>query len=231
MPESLRRVSLHDHVTRTLALRVIAGERIFPKEADLCSQLGVSRSILREAVKVLTDKGMLEVRPRAGTRARPRADWNLLDPDILCWQAQGRPGSAFLRDLCEVRLAIEPTAAGFAALRATPSELAAIEECILRRKDRSEDAVDLDLRFYTAVVAASQNPLFQQLSASIREPLRASLACTVRLEAYDALAREAHRGLFEAIRKRDPLKARVVAEEIVGLAMLAVEQVIREGAA
>ena len=229
--------NLHECVTRTLALRVIQAERaaeriVFPNEAGLCGQLGVSRSILREAIKVLEDKGMIEVRPRSGTRSRPRAEWNVLDPDILAWQAGLEPDAALLRDLCEVRLAIEPTASGFAALRSTPKELDLIEQCLEQREKRAataspEEAIDLDLRFQTAVVAASQNALFRQLNAIIREPFRAALSCTIRLHASVTLELEGHRALFEAIRRHDPLAARAASEEIVGLAMLAVEQVIR----
>lgn len=229
--------NLHTCVTRALALRVIQAERsaepvVFPNEAGLCGQLGVSRSILREAVKVLADKGMIEVRPRSGTRSRPRTEWNLLDPDILAWQAELAPDASLLRDLCEVRLAIEPTASGFAALRSTPEELRNLEDCLERRERRAgaasaEEAIDLDLQFQTALVAASHNALFQQLNAIIREPLRAALSCTVRLPAAVTLEIEGHRALFEAIRRRDPLGARAAADEIVGLAMLAVEQVIR----
>ena len=229
--------NLHDRVTRVLALRIIQAEQdseqlAFPNEAELCLQLGVSRSILREAVKVLTDKGMLDVRPRTGTRARPRACWNLLDRDILAWQAQLHPDPRFLRDLCEVRLAIEPTASGFAALRATPDEIETLAHCLEARESAAataspEQAIDLDLRFHTAVVEASHNPLFQQLSETIREPFRAALVYTTLLQASVALELEAYRTLFDAIRRRDPLAARAASEEIVGWAMLAVEQVIR----
>jgi GntR family transcriptional regulator, galactonate operon transcriptional repressor len=229
--------NLHARVTRALALRVMRAERsgehlLFPNEAGLCSQLGVSRSILRESIKVLVDKGILEVRPRSGTRARPRAEWNLLDPDILAWQAELEPDAGFMRDLCEVRLAIEPTASSFAALRALPGDLAAIEQCLKAREERAgradpEEAIDLDLRFQCAVVAASHNALFRNLNDIIREPLRAVLSYTVRLPASVALEAEGHRALFEAIRDRDPLAARTVSADLVGLAMLAVEQVIR----
>jgi GntR family transcriptional regulator, galactonate operon transcriptional repressor len=224
-------------VTRTLGLRVIeadrAAERIaFPNETDLCQQLGVSRTIVREAVKVLANKGMVDVRPRSGTRPRPRQEWHLLDPDILAWQAQVRPDARFLRNLCEVRLSIEPTAAGFAALRASQDELAGIEQCVARREagnavTHPEDAIELDLQFYMAVVSASHNVLFQQLSTTIRQPMRTALSYTVRLPASETLALEGHRALFEALGRRDPLGAREASEKIVGLAMLAVEQVIR----
>ena len=228
-----QRDSLHERVTRVLAVRVIETERSgqllsFPNEASICEQLGVSRSILREAVKVLADKGMLEVKPRSGTRARPRSHWNLLDPDILAWQARLQPDARFLRDLCEVRLAIEPTAAGFAALRAAVPEVAAIADCLERRERATtpDEAIDLDLDFQTSIIAASHNPLFRQLNAVVREPFRAALAYTVRLHASQALGLEADRRLLNAIQRRDPLGARSISEEIVGWAMIAVEQVI-----
>ena len=124
-----KRARLHDQVTRALALRVMeadtgSGGVPLPKESELSAQLGVSRTVLRESMKVLVDKGMVAIKQRAGTRTLPRSEWHLFDPDILAWQAEVHPAPAFLRELCEVRLAIEPTAAGFAALRATANELA-----------------------------------------------------------------------------------------------------------
>jgi len=235
------REKLHDRVTRALGLRVIEADRSaetasFPNETNLCQQLGVSRTILREAVKVLENKGMVEVRPRSGTKPRPRSEWHLLDPDILSWQAQMRPDARVLRDLCEVRLSIEPTASGFAALRASAGELTDIERCLTRRESvnaatQPDDAIDLDLEFYSTVVAASHNLLFQQLSATIRQPMRTALSYTVRLPASEALALEGHRAVFEALTRKDPIGAREASEKIVGLAMLAVEQVVRSEAA
>ena len=117
-------------------------------------------------------------------------------------------------------------------MRATSDELTGIEQCLQRRKATSgatdpDKATSLDLEFYTAVVAASHNLLFQQLSAMIREPLRAALSYTVRLRASETLALEGQNALFEALRRQDALGARTASEEIVGLAMLAVEQVVR----
>jgi DNA-binding FadR family transcriptional regulator len=230
--------NLHGRVTRALALQVIKAERnaqlvIFPNEAELCHQLGVSRSILREAIKVLQDKGMVEVRPRSGTRALPRSQWNQLDADILAWQSSLKPDPRFLRDLCEVRLAIEPVAAGFAALRASDAEIAAIRECFGRRlqivaADELEAAVEADLAYHRAVIAASHNPLFLQLNTTIRDPFRLALSYTLLLPASVALELDEYRKLTEAIEERHPLAAKRSAEEIVGFAMLAVEQVIRD---
>ena len=230
--------SLHERVTRALALQVIEAERnrqllAFPNESELCRQLGVSRSILREAVKVLEDKGMVQVRPRSGTRSLPRAQWNQLDADILAWQSSLKPDPQFLHDLCEVRLAIEPVAAGFAALRASEAEIVAIRECLGRRQqiiaaNDLEAAVEANLQYHTAVIVASHNPLFLQLNTTIRDPFRVALSYTLLLPASVALELEEYRKLTEAIEERSPLEAKRSAEELVGFAMLAVEEVIRE---
>jgi len=228
---------LHARITAQLAMRVVESDRAgniisFPKESVLCSQLGVSRSILRESMKVLADKGLVEMKPRAGTHSKPREAWRLLDPDILSWQAAAGPDVLFARDLCEVRLAIEPTAAGFAAVRATDDELHRIEACLdARRKVASQRASDrliqLDLEFQTAVVEASHNAMLVQLSASIREPFRMALTLATRVPASVKLGLEAHETLLESLRRRDPLGARRAAEEVVGLAMLAVENSLK----
>jgi GntR family galactonate operon transcriptional repressor len=236
-PHIITPENLHDRVTRVLALKVLEAERAnsrleFPNEAELCQQLGVSRTIVREAIKVLADKGMVEVRRRSGTRATPRLAWNLLDADILGWRAELGPDASFLRDLCEVRLAIEPTAAGFAAVRATVEEHALIEHCLVEREakvrvSKLAEAVDLNLAFHTAVVNACHNPLLQQLNRAIRHPLRTALCYTTGLHAADLVDVAAHRRLFEAIRRQDPMKARAASEKIVGLAMLTAEGVLQ----
>ena len=232
MPENL-----HSRVTRVLALQVLQAQRderelLFPNEADLCLQLGVSRTILREAVKVLADKGMVEVRQRLGTRSKPRTDWNQLDPDILGWWAEMGSDTRFLRELCEVRLAIEPTAAGFAAVRASREETAAIGRLLERREAtlkmrRLDEAVDAGLEFHAAVVAASHNPMLVQLSRAIRRPLQTALAFTTGLNTSDMVDITAHRQLHEALCRRNAMKARSSSEKIVGLAMLSIEEAIR----
>ena len=229
--------NLHHRVIRALAHQVLEAARdsrilVFPKEADLCQQLGVSRTILREAVKVLVAKGMLEARQRLGTRATPRAAWNQLDPDILGWWAEMGPDTRFLRDLCELRLAIEPTAAGFAAVRASSEEIDAIGQCLKAREamirvSNFAEAVDLHLKFHSAVAAACHNSLLQQLNRAISRPLRIAFSYTTGLRAPDVLDIAAYRKLFDAIRGHDAMKAHTASEKIVGFAMLHVEEAIR----
>jgi DNA-binding FadR family transcriptional regulator len=144
-----------------------------------------------------------------------------------------KPDPQFLHDLCEVRLAIEPVAAGFAALRASKDEIVAIRECLGRRQQIIADqdldaAVDANLQYHRAVITASHNPLFLQLNTTIRDPFRVALSYTLRLPAAVAVELEEYRKLTEAIEDRNPLAAKHSAEEIVGFAMLAVEQVIRD---
>src|SRR4249920_2142636 len=110
-------------VVNRIGMRIIGGDiapaASLPNEADLCTQLGVSRTIVREATKVLASKGLLESRPKTGTRVRPPESWNLLDPDVLAWQWAAMPRAEFVREIFELRRAFEPTVAALAAMRAS----------------------------------------------------------------------------------------------------------------
>jgi DNA-binding FadR family transcriptional regulator len=131
-----------------------------------------------------------------------------------------------------VRLAIEPTAASFAAVRATAQELESIEQCLDRRRSATresaaEDLIDQDLEFHAAIVAASHNPMLRQLCEVIRAPFRTALNCMARFASTAQLGLEAHEALLAALRQRNPLAARRAAEDVVGVAMLAVEKAAR----
>lgn len=160
--------TLHQAVTKSLALKVIENSTepkplIFPNEVELCQQLGVSRSVLREAVKVLAAKRMVEVRPKSGTRARPRNEWNLLDPDLLAWQREAKMHAKFLEDLYEVRLGIEPLACELAAARATPEEITLLGqhlEEMERALDHPQAFVKPDVEFHHTIYQASRNDLY-----------------------------------------------------------------------
>src|SRR5262249_56719815 len=125
---SIPRERLHDKVTREIALGILRGtigrgDSGLSTEGDLCRHLNVSRTILREAVKVLAAKGLIEVRPRTGVRVRPRQEWNLVDPDLLGWICEAGVDDLFVWDLCEVRAIVEPAAAELAASRASAAEI------------------------------------------------------------------------------------------------------------
>src|SRR5438128_7743542 len=115
--------SLHDRVVHAIGRKILGGElppgALLPAEPEL----GASRTVLREAIKVLAAKGLVEARPKIGTRVRPRDAWNLLDPDVLSWQREGTAPVAFLRKLTEVRRIVEPAAAELAGERATARDV------------------------------------------------------------------------------------------------------------
>src|SRR5437762_9890658 len=121
------RRGLHGAVVHDIGLRIVRGELEaddpLPTEDELSGELSVSRTVLREATKVLAAKRLVESRPKTGTRVRPRKDWNLLDPDVLAWQVEAGADAEFLAQALEVRRMIEPAAARLAAERATPAQV------------------------------------------------------------------------------------------------------------
>src|SRR5262245_10667008 len=123
---TFRRERLHEQMTRQVALGIIRGEigqGELSTEGDLCQHFQVSRTVLREAVKVLVAKGLIELRPKTGMHVRPRSDWNLVDPDLLRWLCEAGVDEPFVRDLCEVRSIVEPAAAELAASRAPTEQI------------------------------------------------------------------------------------------------------------
>jgi DNA-binding FadR family transcriptional regulator len=199
---------VHRGVVDTLARRIMSG-RIRPGEGlpntqDLSAELGVSRSALREAIKVLGAKGMLEVRPRTGTRVLPRSSWNLMDPELLGWCGPTLDAD-LVRSLLECRQLIEPGAAALAAQRATNPQLAAIEAALERMAQAPslDERVEADLDFHVAVLRASGNLFLAQWGLTVSSVLLVAFRLsTGASDSYD-VAFSAHRDVVEAIRLRD----------------------------
>ena len=165
-----RRRNLFAQVVEELGIRIVRGdltpETAFPKEADLEGEFGVSRSVIREAVKTLAAKGLLEFRTRTGIRVLPPVHWNLLDAEALSWRYSAMPPSQFFGELFEVRLMIEPDAAAHAAERATGEDLAEISAAFDAMTEASQSdvsGVEADLRFHRGILAACHNPLLLQM--------------------------------------------------------------------
>jgi DNA-binding FadR family transcriptional regulator len=199
---------VHRGVVDTLARRIMSG-RIQPGEGlpntqDLSAELGVSRSALREAIKVLGAKGMLEVKPRTGTRVLPRSSWNLMDPELLGWCGPSLDDD-LVRSLLECRHLIEPGAAALAAQRATAAQLATIEAALERmaQSPSLDERVEADLDFHTAVLRASGNLFLAQWGLTVSSVLLVAFRLsTGASDSYD-VAFSAHRDVVEAIRLRD----------------------------
>lgn len=175
-------------------------------EAELIAELNVSRTVLREAIKVLAAKGLVEARPRIGTKVRPRNRWRLADPDVLAWQTENGMDERFLRNLAEVRLVIEPTATRLAALRASEEDISFIEEAYGQMEAHvvnSEAFVAADMQFHFGVLAACHNEILEQMEAAIGEALEASRKVTVETPGSSTAHLPLHKAVVEAIRERD----------------------------
>lgn len=204
------RRGLHGEVVHLVGARIVRGDfppgEPLPPEDELAAALGASRTVLREAVKVLAAKGLVAARPKTGTRVRPRADWNLMDPDVLAWQLEAGPGEAFFRNVAEVRRAIEPAAARLAARRATPGELARLGAHLGAMREGVDDAdayIAADLLFHAAILGASHNELLEQLGGTMRAVFRASRDVSTRVPGSSAEAMPLHEAVLHAIHDGD----------------------------
>nr|WP_315465980.1 FadR/GntR family transcriptional regulator [uncultured Rhodoferax sp.] len=204
---------LHGQVVQELGRRVVGGhypaDKVLPNEELLCQELAVSRTALREAVKVLAAKGLLEARPRIGTRVRTKDQWNLLDPDILAWRCATGVDADFLRHLTELREIVEPSAAALAATSRSPEQLEAIAQALHTMETASSIAewVQADLAFHTAVLQATNNPLLMPLAAIIGSALESLLGVTARTSDNFKQALPDHQKVFDAIRLQEPQNA------------------------
>jgi DNA-binding FadR family transcriptional regulator len=164
-----------------LGRAIVAGEyddKPFPNEGEIVKAYGVSRSVTREAVKMLATKGLLSGRPRQGTFVRPENDWNLFDTDVLRWLLDRRSSILLLRRFTELRIGVEPQAAALAAFRATDDQRKAIEVGLQRMRDadgRCDEPLDADIAFHVAVLRASNNPFLMQFRDLVSTALRTSI--------------------------------------------------------
>ena len=143
---SIKRQRLHDQITRYLAIQILRGKLRdgipgFSSETELSDYLQVSRTSLRESIKVLAAKGLVEVRPKLGIRLRPREEWNLMDPDLLDWQGEAGVDDLFVRNLCEVRLVVETAACELAALRGSEKDFAQIKNAYRQAESVAHDSL------------------------------------------------------------------------------------------
>lgn len=175
-------------------------------EEDLSKTYKASRSITREAVKMLTAKGLISARPRQGTRIEAESQWNILDPDVLSWLLSRKFSLDLLIEFTQMRRAVEPEAAALAAERATDSDLLAITNAIERmdRADNSvEDGLRADIDFHVAIIMATHNRFFQRHKDMIETALRFSIRLTNELQGVKIADFNSHKQTADAILARD----------------------------
>lgn len=173
--------SNHAEVARSIGVDIIAGRYAdgekLPGDAELTVLFGVSRPVLRESVKTLVAKGLLTTKSRVGTVVRERASWNMFDPDVLAWHLDAGIDKRFLRDLAEIRLAVEPRTAALAADRRSEADLAVMRAAVGRMRSEpggGDGFAEADLALHLAVANASGNPFMRSIGAVIEAALRAS---------------------------------------------------------
>ncbi|MHA6718733.1 FadR/GntR family transcriptional regulator [Sphingomonas sp. RS6] len=203
----------------------------FPTEAELAKQHGVSRSVTREAVKMLTAKGLLSARPRQGTVIQPASSWNLFDTDVLRWLLERQFSVDLLRQFSQLRIAIEPEAAALAAQFASPADLHEISAGLARMEAAErglDDTLDADIAFHVAVLRAANNPFYAQFRDMVATALRTSIRFTNRIKGRTASVSD-HAAVRDAIAARDPGAARDAMRRLIGDVVDLIETV--EGAA
>ena len=206
--------NVHGSTVDLLGEAIVAGRYAvgasLPPEPVLCSELGVSRTVVREAVKSLIAKGLLVTGPKVGTRVLPEEQWNCFDPDVVAWQLKAGLTCEYLRDLQELRRMVEPAAVRLAAQRATPQDIAEIELAYAGMKqavDHGGDYVTHDLRFHQGLLRACHNRMVVEMSKALGALLRTSFEISTSRPDGPASSLPLHRAVLDAVIARAPQKA------------------------
>lgn len=207
------RSRLHLTVATAIGSEIVGGRLavgdLIPAEPELCARFGVSRTVVREAVKLLASKGLLRTGSGIGTWVLPTADWNFLDPDIFAWIQKSDDADTILQHLFAFRSAVEPAAAAEAARRATLEQLYALEaalEVMSQAKTDFSKWIEGDVAFHTALYIASNNLFMAPLANLFRQYFQMSFKLSSSNFHHQHCLQE-HRDVFEAIRARDPARA------------------------
>lgn len=223
-------------VVNDLGLGIVTGRlaegALLPGDQELLTKYRVSRTVLREALKTLSAKGLVQARARVGTRVQPRGAWNLFDTDVLFWHAEAGFRPEFLVHLAEIRMALEPEAAAIAAQRRTASNLKTIDGWVERMANPDispEDFVKADLGFHLSVAEAADNPFFISISSLIEVVLVAMLTISSPADDPERLAAsvEQHRRIARAIADRNPEEARLAMRAVIDNGVEAARRVSR----
>jgi DNA-binding FadR family transcriptional regulator len=228
--------TIHGRVVELLGRRIVSGEfpdgSQLPNETELAAQLEVSRGGIREAVKALAAKGLVEPRPRLGTRVLPRRSWNLMDREVIGWHGESAaPG--FLQDLLELRLMVEPNAARLAAERASHAEVTALEaayagmaEHAPRLPQAKVAFVQADLTFHLTLLRATDNQLIEQLGRLLETSLQHGLEASSQAPGGVAATLPLHHAVLIAVRAHRPVAAHRAMRRLIETTSTAVERMI-----
>lgn len=199
-----------DHLGEAIVAGRYAAGGSIPPEPVLCEELGVSRTVIREAVKSLVAKGLLTTGPKVGTRVQAEEQWNWFDADVIVWQTKAGLSVDFLQDLQDLRRVVEPAAVRLAASRATAQDIADMEEAYAGMKraiDFGGDYITPDLRFHQGLIRSSHNRMLVQMSRALGALLRTSFEISTTRKDGPSTSLPLHRAVLDAVIAREPARA------------------------
>jgi DNA-binding FadR family transcriptional regulator len=206
--------NIHGSIVDLLGEAIVSGRypvgASLPAEPLLGEELGVSRTVIREAVKALVAKGLLTTGPKVGTRVQPDEQWNWFDNDVVVWRTRAGQTPDFIRDLQELRRVVEPAAVRLAAERATGADIAEIESAYAGMKHAVEhggDYVTHDLRFHQGLLRACHNRMVVQMSKALGTLLRTSFEISTAKPRGPVQSLPLHRAVLDAVIARQPARA------------------------
>ncbi len=201
--------NLHGHVVQVLGQRIVSGAikqgEVLPPEATMAEEMEVSRTSLREAMKVLSAKGLVEARPKVGTRVRDARFWSQLDADVLAWRCASMPTADFVQKLSEMREIIEPAAAASAASHRTVTQLKRMQVAFdaMEASHDPESWTSADIDFHEAILAATGNELLISLFSVIETALSSYFTMSALTAVNFKYSLPQHRAVLQAIREKD----------------------------
>ncbi|MGU3399566.1 FadR/GntR family transcriptional regulator [Brucellaceae bacterium D45D] len=230
-----RRHNSHAIVVGELGRGIVAGtiaeDSILPGDHELSLRFGVSRTVLREAMKTLAAKRLIEPKAKVGTRVLGHESWNFFDPDVLTWRFEAGFDEDFVDHLAEMRMALEPAAAAAAAERASSDEfveLYALAEKFDNPDHTPESIANVDLEFHLAIARMSNNPFMRSVSGLIEAALAISFKLSSPAASREGIAECAanHLRIAHAIASRNPQKARAAMESVIQLGVERIREAI-----
>ena len=216
---------LLDKLGRAVASHELAAGTVLRAE-ELEARYGVSRTVVRETIRVLESMGMVSSRRRVGTTVEPHDNWNAYDPMVIRWRLAGEGRAEQLRSLSELRAGFEPVAAALAARRATPEHCgvltgAVMEMAVHARSGALDAYLAADVLFHRTLLRASGNEMFGALDAVVAEVLSGRTRHGLMPATPEAAAVRLHADVAEAVRAGDPAGARRAMEAIIEEAVAA----------
>ncbi|ANT52638.1 FadR/GntR family transcriptional regulator [Mesorhizobium amorphae] len=213
--------SVHASLASEIGLRIVRGDyppgTILPNEAKWSETFDVSRSAVREAIKMLMAKSLLASRPKIGSWVEPKERWNLLDRDVLAWYATSPDREVFLKTVQEFRHIIEPEATAYAAMRRTDEQMAEISQACREMGEAPslQERTRADTRFHLAILRASGNDLLVPLGVLIESAFDHLFAYTTRELDDLQHAQKLHEAIEKNIRLQRPDAARAAVRKLL----------------